>query len=84
MIGDPDDGAQQVRRFSMRHGRLIETSRRQSNHYVSFVREDAFFCLSFLDSRLRRSPFGPASPFVPQAAQCTSKEKFVTRQRESL
>ncbi len=27
----------------------------------------------FLDSRLWRSPFGPASPFAPQAAQCAKE-----------
>jgi hypothetical protein len=37
----------------------------------------------FLDSRLRRSPFGPASPFAPQAAQC-AKESNSRTQREKV
>ncbi len=39
----------------------------------SFELDLSVFFGYFLDSRLRRSPFGPASPFAPLAAQCAKE-----------
>ena len=63
LIADPEGDAQDVHRFSMRQGCFIEKSPpRLSRQFRSGLE-------CFLDSRFQRSPFGPASPFAPQAAQ---------------
>ena len=55
-------------------GRLIEKSR------LRFRLKFRIGLECFLDSRFQRSPFGPASPFAPQAAQWL----LSLRQRKSL
>ena len=80
-IGDPKGGAQDAYRFSMRQ----DASSKDPGHASvgRFELDMSVFFGDFLDSRLRHSPFGPASPFAPQAAQC-AKVKLPAQGAEAL
>jgi hypothetical protein len=56
-----------VRRFPTDPGWGVGKSRRTSRRNVSSDRGKRFSLVRFFDSRLRRSPFGPASPFASTA-----------------
>ena len=77
--GDPEGGAQDAHRFSMRQD--------ASSKNPGFAADGRFeldlnvFFGDFLDSHLRCSPFGPASPFAPHAAQC-AKESYPRKARK--
>jgi hypothetical protein len=62
-------------RFSVRDG-----ARAKHVSFFALVREWLFFERKayFLDSRRRRSPIGPASPFAPQAALYTKENNSRT------
>ena len=78
-IVDPEGDAQDVHRFSMRQD--------ASSKNPGFAADGRFdldlnvFFGDFLDSHLRCSPFGPASPFAPHAAQC-AKESYPRKARK--
>ena len=78
-IGDPEGGAQDAHRFSMRQ----DASPKNPNYAADgrFALDLSVFFGDFLDSRLRHSPFGPASPFAPQAIQC-AKESYPRKARK--
>src|SRR5688500_13474098 len=82
-FGHPEGGRHGCRPFSertrMSAAKMATTPHTPRAGLIS--RERCFLLVTFLYSPLRRSPFGPASPFAP-SAQCTSKEKYLAGRRK--